>query len=451
MLRTVLRGKAESKGKSKPASGIFFKQLYGPINNPAASFSAAYITALIIIAFASMQSHMLTLHIVNKQEDAARISFFLSSMRSEAQRVLFYAENYGNFAPDSEQALQESTSDGISNSGKMIDLALLEMTIENFSGSHQILKERIVQKGWFGIPIYPYLYDSFFVASSQADGRLHNFIEKTKEYISTDIYEPDKREELLKYIQFEVKGPMGMLLDNILINYQTRVLEENEKYAAWKAWSLVIVLIVLLLEALFIFRPLVKQTKKYHDVLHHLAYEDPLTGINNRRAFTKRANIMIQQAKREKKPVAVILCDLDFFKRVNDTYGHDAGDTVLRHFTKIMNVSMRPGDLTGRLGGEEFAILISGASLPAAKKMIERLRRKMEETPCEYKKKKEVTIIRYTASFGIAGISGGRTSIDDLLKTADANLYRAKENGRNTIVASKHLHESESTPAESHE
>ncbi len=88
------------------------------------------------------------------------------------------------------------------------------------------------------------------------------------------------------------------------------------------------------------------------------ALEDALTGLSNRRAFINRAVIELKRGIRENMPVAVALMDLDHFKSVNDTYGHDVGDLVLKHFSKILKTSFRAGDVVGRIGGEEFAIVL---------------------------------------------------------------------------------------------
>lgn len=411
------------------------------------SLTAAYILALGIIALASIQSHVFTVHIIKKQAEAARLSFLMSSLRSEAQQILFHAENYYNHNKIVDHDKLEQSISSFNNSyqalHKNIDQDLLEISIASFKSSYQDLHDTIIQKKVLGERAYPELYDSFFLTIKPANERIQKFIQKIKEFTETDIYAPEKREELLKYVQTEARGSLVTILDNILLNYQLKQLEETERYAAWKYWNLIVILTVLVLEALFIFRPLVTQTKRHQDILRRQAYEDVLTGLNNRRAFMRRATKIIRHHRRENKTMSVVVCDLDHFKQINDTYGHKTGDAVLCHFAELLENSVRPGDLTGRLGGEEFAVVISDASLPKAKKIIERLRATIEKTPCEVSEKQEGVSINYTASFGIVAVKGMVWSIEDMLNMADKNLYKAKQNGRNTFVATRVISETD--------
>ncbi|MCX7951087.1 MAG: sensor domain-containing diguanylate cyclase, partial [Clostridiales bacterium] len=163
-----------------------------------------------------------------------------------------------------------------------------------------------------------------------------------------------------------------------------------------------------------------------------LAMFDYLTRTYNRRAFFLRAREEYSRAKRQNKPVAVILTDLDKFKQVNDTYGHDVGDLVLKNFSRIIKNSIRKYDVVARFGGEEFVILLSGVDMQSAYKKAEQLRRQIETTAV-YTKKLD-NHIRYTASFGVAAINEvGKYSLEELISKADMALYKAKNNGRNRV------------------
>lgn len=163
-----------------------------------------------------------------------------------------------------------------------------------------------------------------------------------------------------------------------------------------------------------------------------LAMFDYLTRTYNRRAFFIRAREEYSRAKRLKKPVAVILTDLDKFKQVNDKYGHDAGDLVLKNFSKIIKRSVRKYDVVARFGGEEFVILLNGIDKHSAYKKAEELRRIIESTKI-YSKKLD-SHLKYTASFGVAAVEeAGKYSLDELISKADMALYKAKNNGRNRV------------------
>jgi len=163
-----------------------------------------------------------------------------------------------------------------------------------------------------------------------------------------------------------------------------------------------------------------------------LAMFDYLTSTYNRRAFFSRAREEYSRAKRLKKPIAVILTDLDKFKQVNDKYGHDVGDLVLKNFSRTIKSSVRKYDVVARFGGEEFVILLNGADLHSAYKKAEELRRTIESTKI-YSKRLD-NHLKYTASFGVAAVEqAGQYSLEELISKADMALYKAKNNGRNRV------------------
>jgi diguanylate cyclase (GGDEF)-like protein len=163
-----------------------------------------------------------------------------------------------------------------------------------------------------------------------------------------------------------------------------------------------------------------------------LAMFDYLTRVYNRRAFFVRAREEFSRAKRLKKPVAVILTDLDKFKTINDTYGHDVGDLVLKDFSKTIKSAVRKYDVVARFGGEEFVILLSGVDLEDAYRKAENLRRVIEQNRV-YSKKFNLHI-NYTASFGVASFEPRKDlALEDLITNADRALYKAKNSGRNRV------------------
>ena len=163
-----------------------------------------------------------------------------------------------------------------------------------------------------------------------------------------------------------------------------------------------------------------------------LANTDSLTCLLNRRAFMERMEQEMSRAQREKKPISLILVDIDHFKNVNDTYGHQVGDLALQRFSGELTASARPYDFLGRYGGEEFVVCLPGADGLRAASVAERMRRQIENM--EIMLPDDSRSIRITASFGTASISveSGR-NVDLLIKSADDALYRAKEKGRNRV------------------
>ena len=164
-----------------------------------------------------------------------------------------------------------------------------------------------------------------------------------------------------------------------------------------------------------------------------LARTDELTGMRNRRAFYELGELAMAQAKRYDDPIAVISLDIDHFKKVNDTWGHATGDETLRLVALIIQRTIRTSDIAGRVGGEEFAIVLPRATPEQALAMAERLRAAMEKAPLYHDRGE----IHFTSSFGVAVRDAENDTLDRLLAEADKALYEAKEGGRNRVVCAK--------------
>jgi len=179
--------------------------------------------------------------------------------------------------------------------------------------------------------------------------------------------------------------------------------------------------------------------KRYNDYLRSsvqqtimLAVTDPLTGLYNRRYLDSHMQLLIERSVARSRPLSVLAIDLDRFKLVNDTHGHDAGDRVLREFSQRMRLAIRGIDLACRHGGEEFIIVLPDTDAETAESIAERLRCGIAETPFEIDD--NGNSIGVTASIGIATLATDESTAD-LLKRADTALYEAKAQGRNRVVA----------------
>jgi two-component system cell cycle response regulator len=163
--------------------------------------------------------------------------------------------------------------------------------------------------------------------------------------------------------------------------------------------------------------------------LEEMALTDALTGLPNRRAVAIWAFRQLSAAARHDFPFWVVMADLDFFKKVNDTYGHDAGDTVLKTFAEILTAQTRQSDMCARLGGEEFLLMMTHTDREGTKTVVERIRKQFEGTKFAFGNH----TMSATASFGIAGFRGLKPpDWNALIARADAALY-AKHEGRNRI------------------
>jgi two-component system cell cycle response regulator len=179
--------------------------------------------------------------------------------------------------------------------------------------------------------------------------------------------------------------------------------------------------------------------KHYADKLRHnmqlsleMAITDQLTGLNNRRYMTRHLETLMKNAS-ETKPISFLIMDIDYFKAVNDTHGHDVGDEVLREFAARVSANVRGIDLACRYGGEEFVVVMPDTDKEFAYSVAERLRHTMELMPIPISR--APSKIGITVSIGIASSTGGDDDSDKLLHRADQALYRAKREGRNRVIA----------------
>jgi diguanylate cyclase (GGDEF)-like protein len=156
---------------------------------------------------------------------------------------------------------------------------------------------------------------------------------------------------------------------------------------------------------------------------------DPLTKALNRRSFETIIQRLLEISKITNTPISFAMADLDYFKKVNDTYGHLVGDEALRHFVNIVKKNLRKSDYIFRIGGEEFVILLPSTQLKNAAKIIEKVRKEVESHPLYYDGKE----IKITASFGLVEAEPNK-HINEIIKEADEKLYKAKELGRNKVV-----------------
>jgi diguanylate cyclase (GGDEF)-like protein len=163
--------------------------------------------------------------------------------------------------------------------------------------------------------------------------------------------------------------------------------------------------------------------------LRPLVVRDGLTGAYNHRYFREQLEIAVKESSRYSNPLSLMMIDIDHFKRFNDTYGHQAGDYVLKHLTEIAVGVLRETDIFARYGGEEFTVIMSNTTEEDAGIAAERLRQKIENTEFKYKGQK----LDVSVSVGVA--SRKSESADDIIKIADKLLYIAKDSGRNRAIS----------------
>ena len=167
-------------------------------------------------------------------------------------------------------------------------------------------------------------------------------------------------------------------------------------------------------------------THRMHQYLDALSSRDPLTDVLNRRAFFKQGGLDLARARRRRTGMSILVIDLDFFKRINDQFGHDTGDQVLIHFAAVVTRQHRCTDIFARFGGEEFVLLLPDTDIEQAVSMAQRIQAGIAAGLPE-------SLPGYTCSIGVAQFGGDGETLGAIIHRADRALYRAKQNGRNRV------------------
>ncbi len=197
----------------------------------------------------------------------------------------------------------------------------------------------------------------------------------------------------------------------------------------WRSWVWVILDLSIPAQVLAVLKTL-RQRDRLEAELAAAVRRDPLTGLPNRTGFAEAATVALAAAARDGRPVAGAMLDIDFFKAINDGWGHGAGDEVLRDVAAAMRAVLRPGDVLARVGGEEFALLLPGVDVKGAAPLLERLRAAATTVPHPGAPRQRVTL-----SAGVAVVEGtGLAALESALRTADGALYAAKAAGRNRVM-----------------
>ena len=173
------------------------------------------------------------------------------------------------------------------------------------------------------------------------------------------------------------------------------------------------------------------ERKKLEDNLLYLATTDELTQLYNRRQFLDLSEQTLNRSKRYNEPLTLLMCDIDFFKHINDTFGHAAGDLVLQKVSQTLKSALRETDIAGRVGGEEFAILLVQTPQEISFDVAERLRKSIENCPIYLED--GINTIPITVSIGVASPIYPYETLSSLMQRADQSLYQAKRSGRNQV------------------
>ncbi len=300
---------------------------------------------------------------------------------------------------------------------------------------HERLMGRSDKPG-FPAPISRELKDFYFGGDDPLDSKVLDYLTLVREILAT----PDGGSELSdKRLQLLLGEGMGGLLDRLDVAVRLYQQESEEKVALLntiQVASSALMLLLLVFVALFIFRPMVERIvcgqerlEELNARLGELAVKDSLTGCWNRRKFEEIIEREINTAKRYQSPLSLLFLDIDHFKHINDSLGHNIGDLVLAGLVGVVQGHIRVSDYLVRWGGEEFILLLPATKLEAASKVAEKLRQDVEHA-------RFAEGVAITVSLGVALHEPGEDA-ESLVKRADCALYQAKSNGRNRVEAAE--------------
>jgi diguanylate cyclase (GGDEF)-like protein len=364
-------------------------------------FTVAYIVALGLIAVLSAVSHLVLDNIIDEQRDSATVVNVAGRQRMLSQRIASLSTDLVAGDRSAAAPLAEA-------------IALMERS-----------QDALVKGGDLNIatPLSPEARALYFRGGAPLDGAVRQFLDQAKA-----IAGPERGEDVdlaLRNVRLAARDTLLPRLDAAVGLFA----REANARIAWLQWAqraiLGVLFVTLAAEAILIFRPLVLRMGDYISGLTELATRDSLTGLYNRRYFLEIAQQMLLMARRGTAPAAVLAIDLDHFKQINDTFGHRAGDAALRRFSEVIRHTVRKSDLIGRIGGEEFAVVLPAVDRMSARIVAEKLRRAFEsDRPADSP--------AFTASIGVV-MAGETDNIIELLAHADAAVYLAKQNGRNRV------------------
>jgi diguanylate cyclase (GGDEF)-like protein len=394
---------------------------------------ATYIFALLLIAAFSIAFHFIADSIVHEQEESARIVNISGRQRMLCQRIARLALEraaHSAFRPDAETQ------------------AALSEAIGRMEQAHQSLLHGSAADRISALSV-PEVAQVYFGNPWQLDARTQQFLAHARALASRPAASLTVSDSDLIAVEEAAQRP---LLDAL-----NAAVSANEAHSE-RAIGLLrrrltlltcLMLVILLLEALFLYRPLFNRLSRSRAELIEAGRTDPLTGCLNRRAFTQEAGTALVRARTDGRLLAVLMVDIDHFKRVNDRFGHPAGDLVINTVVDTFLKTIRTTDILCRMGGEEFALLLPRTTLQDAITVAEYIRNAVAGRVIAIPDGSAQVSV--TVSIGLATLQPGDSSIFDVLGRADQAVYLAKSNGRNRTETEQDIPPGQSqTPQHAH-
>lgn len=383
------------------------------IVNPTKRMTLTYIISLSIIALMSIVVHVMLDKIIEEQSDTATVVNVSGQQRMLSQRISLFTLEY------------KSTG---SNEAKENALEALALMHKN----HDFLlaQYRDAQQAGLESPFSDAMTELYFSPPNDVNKKIDQYSDLIKEALDSPpaLNINDKSDFNLEFLEL-AKNPLLFSLNEVVKQYEFESIQEVAELRYAQQIVFFIILFTLLAEAVFIFRPMVNRIGKFANHLQQEANYDHLTGLLNRRSFGILVGKALALSVRHQHSLSTITFDIDHFKSVNDTYGHDVGDKAIQHVSDLIKNNTRVSDSVARFGGEEFVILLPETKQEDAVKLAEKIRLKIEESPLSIEK----GVLEITVSAGVSQRQAEDKTFDDVLKRADTALYDAKNTGRNKV------------------
>ncbi|MEO1573429.1 MAG: diguanylate cyclase [Pseudomonadota bacterium] len=385
-----------------------------PFSTALNALAIGFMIALALTGAIAGTAHVLTGRVIEKQSSNARVINVSGRQRMLSQRISLLSSRWVDQRHSADwQRLQDAVA--------MFEASHADLTAGRIDGKPHELP--------------PSVRDIYFGEPYWLDQQVNAFLADARRVLDDgpeSAAAAARMSELASPSPFHASALLGGL-NAVVTAFQVEHDQQIAKLKDLQTKALMVMALALAVGASLVFFPLMRRVNDVARSLNDDALTDPLTGVNNRRGFNLRAETLVAQ----RDDGAVLALDIDEFKRINDKYGHAVGDAAIRHLARVASALVREGDVFGRVGGDEFAAVLSGISAADAVGFVERLRQAVEVSVCSIEglghREKWVS---FTISVGIRTFSEPAALIT-LMRDADAALYDAKRSGRNCVRSSE--------------
>lgn len=377
----------------------------------------SYVVALLFIGALAVATHSLADFMIASNDRAAHVVEAAAGQRMLSQRINLLALEMVHEADDAQQDhLRRMLNKAISDMSR-VHLALLR-------GDDSMNIPQITS---------PALDAIYFDLPQWLDMKVRTYIGAARNLADLPPESVRNDRVLLSLLVGETRDD---LLETLDLAVQQYVVESQKTISRLRLalWGLLAALLItLVLEGLFIFRPVFRRLLSRTRELYDMARTDPLTGCYNRRSFIAFGDGEYEIVRGHRRDCCILMLDIDHFKSVNDTYGHQAGDLVIKAVAQTCLDGLRRSDVLGRLGGEEFAIILPETAPDQAVQVAEKLRQAIHGHVVSLPDGQELTV---SVSVGVSRIEAADDGVHAALERADNSLYDAKRGGRNRVCTS---------------